>query len=169
MSTANVESIRADLRTAEALVEQQRREGAQQQIEKLSEEGARLKAEVERLSGMVQRVDEQRAKLMALATRARQEYAAWSTPLDPATFPTKSQKAERAKQAALWKQQLDQLSAQIAALPETFSDRLRAIKLNDQLNGYIYTLKNLTAIATGRKIGSLDDSGLSRISELPSL
>jgi len=168
MAARAIETIRGDLKAAEALAEQQKREEARQQIEKLSEQGSTLKQEISRLSSRVKAVDGQRDRLTALARRAREEFSAWSAPLPAESFPTKAQKAERAKQAALWKAELDRLSGEIAALPETFSDRMTAIKLNDQLNGYIFTLQNLKAIATGRKIGSLE-SGLSRVEELPNL
>ena len=163
MSTvAQAETALAVARVEE---QKQKREDARREIQRLTAEGAKLKAELEPLVTQVKQAQNERLHLHGQLLQARSQIASYSAPLDPLTFPSAKDEAERRKQLAAWQEQQKELLKQHRTVVERESVRPYAVKVQQTLVRLQYEIANLTAIAEGRRPGQLAEGGLFTVGE----
>jgi chromosome segregation ATPase len=153
------------LRAAHAEEAQRRRDGAKQEIVKSRQEGATLLRQLRPMARQIQEAQNERLRLGALLTHARDQIAAYSQPLDPLDFPTDEQIAEHAQQLEAWRSEQQQLLARHAAAKGRESIRPAAVALQSRLENLRFRIQNLSSIAEGRAPGQMPDGGLFRVGE----
>lgn len=167
MSTATIaEQLERQLAAARSEESRKKREDALAQIERLSDEGAQLKALLAPLQEQINGALNERLRLNGLLRQARSQVLAYSAPLDPLTFPSQADKEEHARQLGLWKEgQRKLLAANTANEARMGVDvRLNAARLARRLETVAQEISNLTAVAEGRRPGETK-GGLSYVGE----
>jgi chromosome segregation ATPase len=144
------------LRTAIAEEQRAKSQAALEQIKILTAQGAALRAELEPLVAQIKQAQDERLRLHAELMRARTQVNHYSAPLDPLTFPSAEDEAERLRQLDLWQAEQARLLAAHRAAMEREAVRPRAIRLANQLNALQYSISNLSAVAEGRTPGSIE-------------
>lgn len=153
MSTA-VTQLEQQLEAARKVEAEQRCENAKHEVQRLRHEGAALLAELRPLAAQVHEAQNERLKLHGLLVQARNQIAAYSTPLSPLEFPSDEAITAHAAQLEAWKQKQKELLAKHGKIRECeWSARIRGMPLQSQINRLEFMIKNLTAIAEGRRPG----------------
>ena len=104
MSTAVTEAQR-QLDAAVAVEGMRRRETAKQEIKRLRHEGAALLKRFRPLAAQVKQAQADRLRLHYELVKARNNIAAYRTPLDPSTFPSDEDVAKQARALVGWQAQ----------------------------------------------------------------
>jgi hypothetical protein len=165
MMEQTVEQARIALAAAVKQAEQARREDAKRYIEVLRREGAEITALLDPMKAQVKEAQNERLKLSRQLAVARDNVEAYSTPLDPMTFPSDAAIAEHVRQLDLWRQEQKQLLARHQAASERENVRHNAVKLQNRLTHITIEMNNQTAIAEGRFPGQVAEGGLFRVGE----
>jgi hypothetical protein len=175
MKEQMVEAARMALAVAVKQAEQARRDGATRKIEELRREGAELTASLKPMKAQVKEAQNERLKLSRQLAVARDQIEAYSTPLDPmtfpnvpnvgVTFPSDDEIAERAAQLELWRKEQKRLLAAHKAACERENLRHKAVVLQNRLDHITFELSNQLAIAEGRFPGQVAEGGVFRVGE----
>ncbi len=160
MSTAVTEAQR-QLDAAVAVEGMRRRETAKQEIKRLRHEGAALLKRFRPLAAQVKQAQADRLRLHYELVKARNNIAAYRTPLDPSTFPSDEDVAKQARALVGWQAQQQELLAQHEDACRRESVRVHAVAIQDRLLHMQFEIQNLTAIAEGRRPGEMPQGGLS--------
>ncbi len=155
MTTLSVEEAEAQLSAARANVERQKCENAKQEIERLRREGAAIKKRLPSLEAQVAQAQQERLNLHEPLLTALAQIATYSKPLDPFSFPTDEEIAEHAQQLVLWQERHRELLAKAADASRREAAQDEAIAQKNRLVGLECQIRNLTAVAAGRKTGEI--------------
>lgn len=163
MSTIAVVQAEAALAIARAEQAKQERENATREIKRLTTEGVKLRAALHKLIKQVNNAQTDRLILHSELQKAREQIGIYSEQLDPLTFPTPEDEAKRVMQLGLWQERQVELQRLHKEACRRESVRVQAAEMQQQLLNMQYEIRNLMAIAQGRRPGQLPQGGLSRV------
>jgi hypothetical protein len=163
MTTSTVTELERQLKATEAETEKLKRkmkEAKQLEIErtleKLSREGAAVKAEFDPMAAGLNNDQNLQLRLHAELVRAKEQINVHSQPLDPLSFPSRTAERNRLRNLAEWKDRQRQLLLQHHDCVRRQSVRPRAIQLARRLDQIRFEIQNWTAILEGRRPGQIE-------------
>lgn len=161
-----ITELQRQLKAAEAGDAKQKRENAAREIQRLTGEGAKLRIELEPLAKQIKTAQNKRLRFNGELVHAREQIAAYSTPLDLSDFPSDAEIRAHAEQLRLWQERQQELLAASKANEESigFPVMRHAIGLQKRLNEIKFEIENLTAVAEGRRPGQIE-GGINCVTE----
>jgi hypothetical protein len=118
------------------------------------------------LAAQVKQAQADRLRLHGELVRARNQIAAYATPLDPLDFPSDADIQEHSEQLRLWQQKQAELLDQHREVVEREAARIPAIALARRMENVRLEIQNWTAVAEGRRPGQVEGS-ITTATDLP--
>jgi chromosome segregation ATPase len=166
MSTVTVAHTTQQLALASAEEARQKRENAKKDVDRLRREGAALKGRFDPLAALVKQKQAERLKLHTRLLQLGNDISEFSQPLDPLTFPSDEDIAERERDLGELKvQQAETLAAHERVFTEESSARREAIPLQHRLVQIGFEMNNAIEAAEGREPGKPEKVSLSTVED----